>query len=329
MTGIPILVYAPGDPELCSKSVIAISSLIDPIQYLGSVIPLLSLFDRKYTEYRQRTELKDMICGITSPMALSQLSALFPICLYVTKKSVDNTIPSIEGLVPVIVSKTSTLYVSDCISSVSSGTRNRVSSLSARLSVSADNYRLTIPSDFPTLAKRLVSGFNGNGHELNRNSIRKYFFLLTRDFILPFLPYIQADESAVKQDPVGTETAEVLQWSESIFFSKKISSVGHFASLSNLKIESLYRQFFFSASFGYWLRTCQKDANFQAVIHHCEQLSIIVADSLWTSPLDLDRLAQRVVNLQHRIGDISSREERDLSKWHQKLNSILDCCTRN
>jgi hypothetical protein len=76
MVGLPVLVYAPEDVDVCSHTVLAVSRLIQPVEYLGDIRPFLSIFDEDYPSFRS-PNAGACVVGITSPMALSQLIGSF------------------------------------------------------------------------------------------------------------------------------------------------------------------------------------------------------------------------------------------------------------
>ena len=268
ITGLPILVYCPGSPDDCSRLVIHLTTLIQPLHYSGDMRPFLSVFDSEYVKFRK----PDFPCivGITSPMALSQLMDNYFLIISTCGES------EFPKTIQVASSTYGSMYVSECIASVSSGTRTRVSSLALRLSISPTGdtcpYRLTIPSDAKSVDKRFISEINKDVSMtalINRNIVQQYFETMTLNFLLPFLQFVETDESTIR-NYVFSETSRCEKFIRGVFLNSDIVTVGIFTGISKVKIKELYERFIRFGMFEFWLKSCQEKANVDSIVLHAE-----------------------------------------------------------
>lgn len=75
ITGEPILVLS-DSPMICSNAVLAIVSLISPVEYTGDIRPYFTIFDPDFRDIQTHTEnrtLGPMIIGVTNPFFLKAL----------------------------------------------------------------------------------------------------------------------------------------------------------------------------------------------------------------------------------------------------------------
>ena len=117
MVGLPILVYANGADVVCHL-VTEITRLISPFHFKGNMHPYLSIFDPEYKRLLKHVP-SGTIVGVTSPMAYEQLRDLFPVLISLPTPDDDLVLASHIRI-------GSSVWISDSITSVSSGTRDRM-----------------------------------------------------------------------------------------------------------------------------------------------------------------------------------------------------------
>ena len=309
MVGLPVLVYAPEDVDVCSHTVLAVSRLIQPIEYLGDIRPFLSIFDEDYPSFRS-PNAGACVVGITSPMALSQLIGFFSVIIVISTCPLD-TMTDSTAFLQVAASPSGSIYVADAITSVSSGTRTRVSSLTSRIMFSAvsEGYRLALASDAIYLSKRIVTGLHMGdaivSNRVNRSVIQRHFTLLTKDFLIPFVEYVETDTSVLPSNAFG-ETPKTKSFSPSGFVRQLSVGVGrNLSQLSQEKLRSLYSAFIKTESFRVWLRAGQDKANQEAIVAHSQTVIRAVTGDrvMWLSDTERKRAKARALALASALGD--------------------------
>jgi hypothetical protein len=300
LVDLPILVYCPGRADLCSRIVLSLSSLTSPVEYAGDMRPFLSIFDPDYNVFRISTTTRGCIVGVTSPMAFQQLMNNFKILLSFSASmdEVDAT-----KFIEIAKSDRGRMYVAESITSVSSGTRTRVSSLAARISMLSGTpqlgYRLVLPSDVDSVCNRFVS----SSDRINRAIITRHFSLLTRDFLMPFVEYVETDSSVLNNDLLG-ETPTTKFFVPGKFLSSLSVGVGrHLSQVSTEKLRVLYGAFISTGSFRRWLAEQQIVANRESILAHAELITHRLTDDkiIWMSPSDRDRALLRIAQLKSQL----------------------------
>jgi hypothetical protein len=293
IVGLPILLYAPGDPDICSRCVIAVSNLAAPVEYQGDVRPFLSIFDADYTSFKSN-EPGPCIVGITSPMALTQLASRFSVVIIISGTPSDSE-QDWKSFIRVATSPSGSMYISESISSVSSGTRTHVSSLASMFSATDSGYRLALASDALNLSKKIVTGLNGGdssvSNRVNRKMIQRHFSLLTRDFLIPFIEYTTTDSSLLPSNLFG-DTPFVKPFKASTFINSLMIGIGRgLSQLSREKLRSLYTGFLKTISFRVWLRNSQAKANKESIHLHAELISRSVTSDkvIWMSTVEREK----------------------------------------
>lgn len=305
LAGLPILVHYPGSADMCSRAVLALPSLIFPIRYAGDVRPFLSIFDSDYSYFRSLPGQLPCIVGVTSPMALEQLANSFSIVINFSVEE-DSCFLQSSKFVLISASPTARMYLSETVTSISSNTRTRLGSLGLRFSYSAPDsaiYRLALPSDAECVSKRLVTGLQDlSGSQLNRALIQRHFNLLTRDFLVPFLQFVETDSSRINSEYLFACSPKVQEFSPPKFLESLLSWGGigrHLSTISKEKLGGLYRRFISSETFRDWLSEAQERANFEALIAHAELLvrSMTRDKVVWMSLSERERGMHRVAQL--------------------------------
>ena len=325
LVGLPILVYCPARADLCSRVVLAMTSLISPIEFVGDIRPFLSIFDPDYNYFKGSSgSLGPCIVGVTSPMAFQQLSSSFSIFL-VLSSNIEEGIS--DGLVEVAKSERGRMYLSESITSVSSGTRTRVSSLAARFSLlssgqTESGYRLVIPSDVDSVCNKFVSSSDG----INRAIITRHFALLTRDFLMPFVEYVETDSSILSSDLL-CETQSGKLFVPGAFLSGLCVGVGrHLASVSSEKLRNMYAAFIGTTSFKQWLGEQQQYAIRESYIAHAELiLKRLTEDKImWMSANEKSRGRFRISELKKQLEvKIGGSRAASLSERLHRIDEML------
>jgi hypothetical protein len=210
IVGIPILMVSFGDPGMCSRLVIAATTLISPLRYKGDVRPFLSIYDPQYDQYKS-LQFSFSIVGVSSPVAFEQLigGSSFGVMIHVgTGSSHDEEAQFLlqsKGWIRVCKSLQASLWVSDMVTSICSGTRDRVSSLAARFSAAVitggsvdSDTRLTVPANMDSLNRKLELN-SGENVVQKCNLIGQYFYTMTLQFLLPFLKYTVIDLKSLEK----------------------------------------------------------------------------------------------------------------------------------
>ena len=327
LLGLPVLVYCPGRADLCSRTVLSLKSLIAPLEYVGDIRPFLSIFDPDYDSFRS-TSLHGCIVGVTSPMACQQLSDSFRIIL-TFNYSDELSVLDQSKFVQVAESGNGRMYVAESITSVSSGTRTRMSSLAARFSLTVgastpQSYRLVVPPDIENVCNKFVS----SSDRINRALISRYFAVLTRDFIMPFIEYIETDSATLNND-MFRETPTVPLFVPNNFLSSVSVGIGrHLSVISTEKLRSLYSAFIRTATFNHWLSVNQKHAIRESVIAHAQLICNRMTEDkvLWMSANEKQRAGDRISSimeeLHSRVGGAKACDlQEKLSQLSQFINS--------
>ena len=303
MVGLPILVYANGADVVCHL-VTEISRLTSPFQFKGNMHPYLSIFDPEYKRLLKHVP-SGAIVGVTSPMAYEQLRDSFPVLISLPTPDDDLVLASHVRI-------GSSVWISDSITSVSSGTRDRMTSLMRNWSPTAttdSSYRLVVRPEIDTLKSKLVvSNINSDEQltkSINNGIIANYFSSLTRDFLIPFLAYIELDSSCLVRD-VGSPTPLCAKFNHSLFMTNLVP-VGYFGSLPQTKVEQVYGAFIRSNQFHAWLTRSQEKADLQSIQLHAS----LILKNFTKSP----RIVERVHSLVALIQSSQS--------WHHKLENEL------
>jgi hypothetical protein len=305
LVGLPIMVYCPGRADLCSRAVLALTSLISPVEYVGDIRPFLSIFDPDYSSFRSSGP-RTCIVGVTSPMACQQLSESFSVIVSFHSPD-DASVIDMNRFVEVAKSdRGGRMYISDSITSVCSGTKTRMSSLASRLSLlslpsPSSGYRLVVPGDVESVCNKFVS----SSDRINRGIITRHFSLLTRDLLMPFLEYIQTDSSSLNGD-LFRETPCVSMFVPNKFLSSLSLGVGkHLSSISTEKLRALYAGFIRTSSFRNWLNANQRHAVAESIIAHAELISSRLTEDkiLWMSVNEKERAVDRMRRLMDQLQD--------------------------
>ena len=308
LVGLPVLVYCPGDAGLCSRLSLSVPSLIAPLEWAGDMRPLLSIFDADYPLFRSGSNLPACVVGITSPMALSQLCESFSVIVVFGE---SETLEQPSKFIQVASSPQGRMYVAEAVTSMSSGTRTRVSSLAARFSLTQTGYRLTVPADDASVQKKLVA----SSASINRALIARHFALLTKELLLAFLEFVETDSSTLASDLFG-ETPGVKPFNPGLFLSSLTVGVGkHLSSLSREKVVSLYTAFCQTHTFRHWLAESQLHAFRESLIAHAQ---------LICQRVDEDKLIWMSLNDRQRCAGCVSRLKRDLGSGYPHLTARLD-----
>ena len=305
LVGIPIMVYCPSRADLCSRAVLAMPSIVAPIEYVGDIRPFLSIFDPDYSHFRTGSLGGPCIVGVTSPMAFQQLFGSFKI-IVVLSPNIDEGLSGIDlnGLVEIAKSDRGRMFLSESVTSVSSGTRTRVSSLAARFSllsgqqlqVSTTDYRLIVPNDVDHVCNRFVS----SSDRINKALITRHFGLLTRDFLLPFVEYVETDSCSLNSDLLA-DTPSVRLFSPRPFLSGLSVGVGrHLSTVSTEKLRALYGAFIGTASFKRWLSLSQQHAIWESIVAHAELIIQRLTEDkiMWMSANEKSRGRFRISELK-------------------------------
>jgi len=301
LVGLPVLVYCPGRADMCSRLVLSMTSLISPVEYVGDLRPFLSIFDPDYAVFRTSNSLGACVVGVTSPMAFQQLINSFSVILVFnqTEEEMDSS-----KFVQVAKSDRGRMYVSESITSVSSGTRTRVSSLAARLSMLSGStqtgYRLVLPSDLDTVCNRFVSSSDG----INRAIITRHLSLLTRDFLMAFVEYVETDSSVLNADLFGPTPVVELFVPGQFLASLSVGVGRHLSSVSAEKLRTLYSGFIKTGSFRKWLAEQQSLANRESITAHKELIASRLSEDkiIWMSVSEKERGVARIDQLTNQIG---------------------------
>jgi hypothetical protein len=251
LVGLPILVHYPGSADLCSKTVLALPALINPIVYRGDIRPFLSIFDPDYELFRSLSEQEPYLVGVTSPLAYQQLSSGFSVLIVFNGSCCEesNNIP--EKFVLVSQTPQAKMYLSESVTSICSGTRSRMSSLGLRFSASflpslLTQYRLCVPPDAELLSSKLVTGLRDlSATDLNRAVIQRHFASLTRDFLMPYLEYVETDGSQMlRPESLFQSTPAVKEFVAEGFLQSVSVGIGrHLSVISKEKLVTFYRRF--------------------------------------------------------------------------------------
>ena len=318
MVGIPVLVYA-DEPDIVCHMVTELNRLISPFPPRTNTYPYLSIFDPQYSAFIKHVPTGSIV-GVTSPMAFEQLRVSFPVLLCITS---DNVPTSSSSHIKVCDSMYGSVWLSDSITSVSSGTRDRMTSIMRNWSPIAtedSSYRLSIPSESETVRSKLVMSNINNDDEfsksINRGIIRNYFHSLTRDFLIPFVRYIELDSLAIRQNPTS-KTPICEKFCHRKFLSS-LAPIGFFqTSVPSHKIHVLYDKFIRTSHFHDWLVGSQESSNIDSVILH----ATILSEKFVKSPLFVERI-HAVVNLTRSIDP--HHKHPALAQSAQNLINLLD-----
>ena len=117
LIGLPILVVCPGDASRVSRAVLSCLSLLSPWQYQGDYRPYLPVFDKDYQTFA--TNPSACIVGVTSALAIEQLSHSFPIVLVLDSEKV-----SMPAKTRVVSGGACSLFINPDVASKSGGTRS-------------------------------------------------------------------------------------------------------------------------------------------------------------------------------------------------------------
>ena len=296
LVGLPVLVYCAGDASLCSRLVLSVPSLIAPLEWTGDLRPLLSIFDSDYAVFKANTSgLPPCVVGITSPMALSQLATSFSLLVVIGEGEVDS-----QKFVQVASSASGRMYVAESVTSVSSGTRTRVSSLAYRFSLSQAGYRLALPADESSVTKKLVT----SSESINRSLILRHFALLTKELLMAFLEFVETDSSCIQSD-IFAPTPSVKFFSPGQFWAALSVGVGkHLSVLSRDKLVALYTAFTQTHTFRLWLAESQLHAFRESIIAHAQLVATRVTGDvvMWLSVNDRRRGRLCIERLVKELG---------------------------
>ncbi|KAF4662194.1 Protein dennd6a [Perkinsus olseni] len=243
ITGVPMLVYTPRQlPSAASNAVLAILSLIQPVQYKGDYRPYFTIYDPDYEYYKTAPAgaLRPCILGITSPMAFAQLSQNFPVV--VVLDSADGDESDQKGEAPPLADKViiqqqgcSYVAISPILCSSSSNTRTLTSkfmevtgaaSVMAAMDGTGGNgggqgedyrkdvgrWKLDLPPNASVLKQlQIVSPKDGEERRaavfaIDDAILNQHFQTLTCCFLAPFIdPYLSVEKAkrSIKSSPLS------------------------------------------------------------------------------------------------------------------------------
>jgi hypothetical protein len=315
MVGLPILVYA-GEPDVVCHLVTELTRLVAPYRVKSPQYPYLSIFDPEYKRFIKHIPSGSLV-GVTSPMAFENLRDMFSILVCVGTESV-----TLSSHIKVSESPYGTVWISDRITSVSSGTRDRMTSIMRNwspISTEDSSYRLWIPSEGDLVRTKLVASNINDDEELtrsmNRGIFTNYFQSLTRDFLIPFLKYIELDSSGMIQNP-ASKTPVCPKFSHAHFLST-LSPIGFFAAnVPSHKIHVLYDKFIQTSQFHEWLLDSQETATIDSIVLHAK----VLREKFIKSTLFVERV-NSLVNLIYSL--TCHKQHPDLERSLEELINLL------
>ena len=117
LIGLPILVVCLGDASRVSQAVLSCLSLLSPWEYQGDYRPYLPVFDKDYQIIVHNPTA--CIVGVTSALAVEQLSPSFPLVLVL-----DSEKATVKGKTRVISGGACSLFMNPEVTSKSGGSRS-------------------------------------------------------------------------------------------------------------------------------------------------------------------------------------------------------------
>ncbi|OLP91684.1 Major basic nuclear protein 2 [Symbiodinium microadriaticum] len=103
LCGEPLMIFSPDYPTKVAEAVLAVASLISPVEYSGDFRPYFTIYDGDFEHYRQHVQSngassKAVVFGVTNPVML-QLLADFPISVLLQPRhredaSTQSTLPA-------------------------------------------------------------------------------------------------------------------------------------------------------------------------------------------------------------------------------------------
>ncbi|KAF4665844.1 Protein dennd6a [Perkinsus chesapeaki] len=307
ITGVPMLVYTPRQlPSAVSNAVLAILSLIQPIQYKGDYRPYFTIYDPDYEYYKTAPSgaLQSCIIGITSPMAFAQLSQNFPVVVVLdgdgssSSKKKEDCAPLPDK---VIIQQQGSSYIaiSPLLCSSSSNTRTLTSKfmeVTGAASVMAamdggtggqkteyrrdlERWKLDLPSNSSVLKQLQVVSFS-DGKErqsaafaIDDAILNRHFQSLTCSFLAPFIePYLSVEDAKrrIKSSPLSPTPLLPPFDLSSLLTSLELppSCPGPISDLKAIKLQQLYRKFVVeSPNFWAWMKS-QEENSFERIIRY-------------------------------------------------------------
>ncbi|CAE7341278.1 DENND6A [Symbiodinium sp. CCMP2592] len=239
LCGEPLMIFSPDYPTKVAEAVLAVASLISPVEYSGDFRPYFTIYDGDFEHYRQHVQSngassKAVVFGVTNPVML-QLLADFPISVLLQPRHREDA--STQSPLPAPAASQEVL--------VESPTGDRLQR-ARRVPASGRGYAQ------PELPQTGLGVLDADAELLQRikasdcvdqdDTVLRYFYELTLAFLRPFLPHLEALTGAA-----GGATFDVSS------FLASLQPVGPFSQISRNDCQNLYSRFIRGVNFKPWL----------------------------------------------------------------------------
>eukprot|EP01132_Coremiostelium_polycephalum_P011137 gene11137-13642_t len=245
LLGHPMLVISP-TPPTCSDSVLALVSLISPLQYCGDFRPYFTIHDtdfHKYTSYQatpnSENPIPPSILGVTNPFFLKTLSHWPNILMIGTVTQRPGSSGSVGSATPKRPRSPIPMMSRDLLSKHVLENKEKF----------ITEYKPFTSPDKSILKKLLET----NDDNINNESLRKHFLQLTLKFLVPLERYFSSLLPLAKTISIFQRPPRLKNFDREEFLNKLLESDERYIVDNKSKEIELYTQFLDSINFKQWL----------------------------------------------------------------------------
>ncbi|XP_066285572.1 protein DENND6A-like isoform X2 [Branchiostoma lanceolatum] len=277
LTTEPIIVMAPS-PTVCSETVLALTSMISPLNFCSDFRPYFTIHDSEFKEYTTKTQAPPpVVLGVTNPFFAKTLQH-WPHIIRIGE--MGNIVAG--GRQVLKTKKSSSLKTIDAKPGVYT------------------TYKPFLNKD-KNILKRLQKGIaSRRPNEVQTAMLKRYLLELTQSFMIPLERYV-ASLMPLQRNVSPWKQAPRLKPFEPEEFLKTVEHSGpQLTSGLRGDWEGLYRRFFRSSNFEGWLRARQQEVDDKLQALHLEALCD--ADlSLWIQGRPEVEVVDLVLKLREKM----------------------------
>ena len=235
LCGEPLVIFSPDYPTRVAGAVLAVTSLISPVEYMGDYRPYFTIYDGDFEYYRNCVQSNAIssqaaIFGVTNPMIM-QLWARFPTGLLLRPLH-GGTLPLPEAHHQVLLESPQ----GERLQRLRREPLPKAKGAKSWGSIIDDQHdeRLIMQSD-----EQFLALLETPCDEDKDQMVRRYFYELTLAFLRPFLPHLKL----LKGPEAFNEES----------FLASLQPVGPFSQLPRADCQLLYDRFINGINFQPWL----------------------------------------------------------------------------
>ncbi|XKL66314.1 hypothetical protein PGB90_009734 [Kerria lacca] len=301
LIGEPLVILAPS-PELCSRLVQALVSMIVPLMYTADYRPYFTIHDSEFKEYMTKTRSPPtVILGVTNPFFGKTLQH-WPHIIRLAENS-NNTSIQKQKL----------------------KRNNNMTFFDAKTGVYT-HYKPFLQKDKSVIKKLIKSPQVKRPSEVQTAILKRHLLELTQSFIIPLERYMTTLMPLKKNISPYKSAPHPLPFNPDDFISSLESAGPHLTSNIKGNWEGLYRRFFRSPNFSGWYNTRYQAMHKKLKVLQLEALSHINIQE-WLNGKEEVEIIDMILKIKNKIDEVDN-EDLHLNEITQiqlknRLNDII------